>query len=220
MTNAMMDITTKKATRLIIARHGNTFEKGEIVRRVGMRTDLDLTEEGRAQGRAIGRYLKAHDLLPDHVFSSQLKRTQQTAQESLSEAALERAVQPLSLFNEIDYGPDENKSEDEVIARIGEDAIKEWDKSATVPQGWDVDIETITTGWQFFASDVATRHQGETIMVVTSNGIARFAPFIIYNNMSEFTATHPLKIATGAVCVLECHDQTWSVKSWNVRPDL
>ena len=65
-------------TRLIIARHGNTFKPGETPTRVGARTDLPLVEEAR--GRAIGRYLKNHDLIPDIVFSGPLKRQMQTAE--------------------------------------------------------------------------------------------------------------------------------------------
>ena len=40
---------------LIIARHGNTFRKGETPTRVGSRTDLPLVEDER--GRGIGKYL-------------------------------------------------------------------------------------------------------------------------------------------------------------------
>ena len=41
---------------LIIARHGNTFAKGETPTRVGCHTDLELVEEER--GRGVGLYLK------------------------------------------------------------------------------------------------------------------------------------------------------------------
>ena len=32
--------------RVIICRHGNTFDKGDLVRRVGARTDLALSKSG------------------------------------------------------------------------------------------------------------------------------------------------------------------------------
>ncbi|HAO37083.1 MAG TPA: histidine phosphatase family protein, partial [Hyphomonas sp.] len=35
--------------RLIIVRHGNTFDKGDTVTRVGGRTDLPLSASGLAQ---------------------------------------------------------------------------------------------------------------------------------------------------------------------------
>lgn len=55
-------------TRLIIARHGNTFTKDQTPTRVGGRTDLPLVESER--GRNIGKYLKLKDMLPDVVFAA------------------------------------------------------------------------------------------------------------------------------------------------------
>lgn len=70
-------------TRIIIARHGNTFAKDETPRRVGGRTDLDLVEEER--GRNVGRYLKAKGLIPALVFAASLKRTVNTAKLAIDE---------------------------------------------------------------------------------------------------------------------------------------
>ena len=39
---------------LLLARHGNTFDKGDKVVWVGARTDLPLTAKGREQARALG----------------------------------------------------------------------------------------------------------------------------------------------------------------------
>ncbi|MFZ4686424.1 MAG: histidine phosphatase family protein [Hyphomonadaceae bacterium] len=36
-------------TRIFIVRHGNTFDKGDVVTRVGGRTDLPLSTSGSAQ---------------------------------------------------------------------------------------------------------------------------------------------------------------------------
>ena len=63
-------------TRLIIARHGNTFRLEETPTRVGAKTDLPLVEEFK--GRSIGRYLK-HDIIPDVIYAAPLLRTMQTA---------------------------------------------------------------------------------------------------------------------------------------------
>ena len=64
-------------TRIIIARHGNTFNKGDIITRVGARTDLPLTETERATN--VGRYLKDRNLIPAKAFAAPLKRTVETA---------------------------------------------------------------------------------------------------------------------------------------------
>ena len=72
-------------TRLIIARHGNTFTKDQTPTRVGGRTDLPLVESER--GRNIGKYLKLKDMLPDVVFAAPLKRTMETARLAVADGA-------------------------------------------------------------------------------------------------------------------------------------
>lgn len=204
-------------TTLIIARHGNTFESGETPRRVGARTDLPLTETGREQARAIGRYLRAHELIPDVAYSSTLRRTIETAELAVREC-LKQPVFPLAIFDEIDYGPDENKTEGEVIARIGADTLENWDDHAAVPPGWNADPDKIIKDWQGFAWQIAQHGDGEIVLAVTSNGIARFAPHIT-GDFESFRKHNKLKIATGALCILDHDGAEWSIRGWNIKPD-
>lgn len=120
-------------TILIVARHGNTFEHGEPPRRVGARTDLPLTEKGREHGRNLGTYLKKINLLPNVIYTSQLKRTMQTATEIINAAGLNVTPQPSGIFNELDYGPDENQPEETVLAQIGESALTAWEERGILP---------------------------------------------------------------------------------------
>ena len=203
-------------TILIIARHGNTFEKGETPRRVGARTDLPLVDSGRIQARAIGHWLKQNKFYPEAVYSSQLQRTKETADIALKEAGYKEPVFPLAIFNEIDYGPDENKTEDAVIARIGAKAIEDWDDHATVPEGWKFDRQKCVEDWKNFAGHIVEDKQS-CVMVVTSNGIARFAPHIT-GDFEGFKTAHPLKISTGAIGIFEYVDGRWVVRAWNIKP--
>ncbi len=66
-------------TTILIARHGNNFEPGETAVRIGRRTDLALSSSGKQQAKYIGAYLKQFKIFPAAVFTSQLKRTQETA---------------------------------------------------------------------------------------------------------------------------------------------
>ena len=45
----------------------------------------------------------------------------------------ELSITPLEALREIDYGPDENKPEVDVIARIGEAALDAWEKRRHSP---------------------------------------------------------------------------------------
>ncbi len=202
-------------TTLLVARHGNTFAPGDVVTRVGARTDLPLVPAGLEQGRKLGAYLREHELVPDVVFCSGLKRTQQTAEQALEVMGVRRALNVLSLFNEIDYGVDENKPEERVVARVGAEALKAWDENAVVPDGWQVDVDGIIRGWKAFGDEVVRNYAGKKVLVVTSNGIARFAPHLT-EDFEGFRERFKLKLSTGAFGML-VHEGGWKVEGWNVK---
>lgn len=204
-------------TRIIIARHGNTFTKDQTPLRVGAGTDLPLVETER--GTNIGKYLKMRTLIPVAVFAAPLKRTTETAR--LAIAALDKDIPLIAdgRFTEIDYGPDEAKTEEEVIARIGQEAMDAWNANAVVPQGWIVSVEAIIQAWKDFAHEVEQNYADKTVLVVSSNGIIRFAPYLT-GNFEEFCQNFNIKVGTGSVCVLEKEkdDEFWTVKEWGTKP--
>lgn len=206
-------------TKLIIVRHGNTFDKGDICTRVGARTDLPLSNSGKEQAIRLGKYFKQKNIKPDIVFTSELKRTYQTAEIALNESGYKTEIKQLPIFNEIDYGPDENKTEEEVIARIGQNILNLWDKLAIVPEGWIFDADECINNWKNFANKVETEYKDKTIMVVTSNGIARFSPYLT-ENFGKFAKDFKIKVSTGALCIFEkkSNREYWEVKEWNFKP--
>lgn len=214
--------------RLIIARHGNTFTADDTPTRVGARTDLALVEKGRAQALALGRHIKEKGLIPDVAYSSTLQRTKETAALALQAANVKLPVYELDIFNEIDYGPDENKTEDQVVSRIGAQAIKNWDENATVPDGWMVDPDDIIQNWRRFAHSLTKTQDTvtgemlpihETTLVVTSNGIARFAPYIT-DSFDDFSKNYSIKLKTGSYGILLFSKGKWEVECWNIVPLL
>lgn len=227
-------------TRIIIARHGNTFAKDETPRRVGGRTDLDLVEEER--GRNVGRYLKAKGLIPALVFAAPLKRTVNTAKLAIEEMGGGMPLEIDDSFREVDYGPDENKTDDEVMLRLGqvyaakegknpaemsEDALTDvgrhvidlWNEKAIVPDGWKVSPEDCIHAWMKFGEKVFKNFHGENIMVVSSNGVIRFVPYLT-GDFNGFAGEHDIKVTTGGVCVFEREDdeENWHCTEWNVKP--
>ena len=206
-------------TTLIIARHGNTFSPGEEPRRVGLHSDLPLVESGEEQAAKLGKYFKDHNLLPDRIFTSGLQRTRQTAILATQAMGVFVPEQALEIFNEIDYGADENKTEPDVKARLGEQAISDWEKKGVMPDGWSPSTDSIKKNWQDFADLVFADHRDSKTLVVTSNGIARFA-LNLTGKWDEMRDTHGLKLATGAFSVLtrRADDAAWTVVGWNIRP--
>lgn len=221
-------------TRIIIARHGNTFSKGQTPTRVGGRTDLPLVEEER--GRNIGKYLKKQNIIPDIVLSAPLLRTTQTAELATKELGLETPIIKAKEFVEIDYGVDENKTEDEVMLRLGktvlgddktkeellekgQEIIKLWNDKAIVPNGWKVEPKKIIQNWLDFAKKTITEYKNKNILLVTSNGIARFAPHIT-GDFELFSKNNNLKISTGAICIFENNGDNsfFDCTEWNTKP--
>lgn len=204
-------------TTLIIARHGNTFNPGEPPRRVGGRTNLTLTESGQTQATTLGRHLFDKNLIPELIYSSQQRRALQTAALVIEEISQGIPIEPLAIFNELDYGPDENMPEDAVLARIGAQALKEWDERALPPPGWQIDPPSLIKGWTDFGDFVARNYSGRTVMVVTSNGTARFAPHLT-GDFEAFRKNFPLKLSTGAYGIMKHDGLCWVVECWNVKP--
>ncbi len=203
-------------TTLLIARHGNTFEAGETPRRIGARTDLPLVESGQAQASALGRYLKDNRLIPDVVYAGALRRARETAEIAVKESGISNPVYTLDIFTELDYGPDENRTESEVLARIGAQALQDWGEKAIVPSGWNVNPEQIIKNWEDFAEQARAHDDNETVLVVTSNGVARFAPHLT-GDFEGFRSRYPLKLSTGALGIFVFTGGVWTVREWNVK---
>jgi probable phosphoglycerate mutase len=56
-------------------------------------------------------------------------------------------------------------------------------------------------------------------LLVTSNGIIRFAPYLT-GDFENFADEHEIKVATGSVCIFEKNDGEtfWRCLDWGVKP--
>lgn len=193
----------------VIVRHGNTFAAGEPPRRIGARTDLSLTAAGAAQADALGVRFAALNLGFAQVLVSPLARTRQTARAILRHLPDAPEPETADWLREIDHGPDEDREEAAVLARIGAPALAAWDERAVPPPGWIVDGEARIAAWhRLFAQD-----RGPALLV-TSNGAARFAL------MAAGLATPGgMKLATGSYGIVRRGvDGALRVAEWGTRP--
>jgi len=203
-------------TDVYIVRHGNTFDKGDTVTRVGARTDLPLSTSGLEQAHALAAHFKTHASGGfELAYCSILGRTRQTAEAILEAATHQPSLQELAFLKEIDYGPDENQPENLVIRRLGQAAIDDWDEKALPPQGWEVDPEALIASWQHFFAGLVRANPKRPVLVVTSNGIARFAL-----NALDTSEAQPvsIKLKTGAYGKVQIEDGKAKLISWNIRP--
>jgi probable phosphoglycerate mutase len=203
-------------TKIVIARHGNTFNKGDVVLRVGSRTDLPLSTSGIQQAKNLGVFLQAEQLIPDLVFCSNLQRTIQTADKIIKTMGLNVKIQQDDIFNEIDYGTDDGKPEEQVMKRLGEQALRDWEEKFIVPDGWQVSCVKMQQNWLSFAEKILTCYQGNTVLVVTSGGVAKFASFLS-ESLEYFKQKYTFKLSTGSASLLVNNDKDdfWQVKFWN-----
>ena len=195
---------------LYIVRHGNTFEKGDVVTRVGGRTDLPLSPSGEAQVQKLAQHFAGEGVAFATARSGPLKRTRKTAAAILGAQSAPPDLTTDLFLREIDYGPDENRPEDDVVARIGKAALEAWERDSIPPPGWRVDPAAITGNWQELFSDL--RDGPGAHLIVTSNGIARFALAAAGESRAD------AKLATGAYGIIEIDGDEARVRAWNVRP--
>mgnify|MGYP004499926507 CR=1 FL=1 len=201
------------SARLFIVRHGNTFAPGEAPRRVGARTDLPLVESGRVQAQAIGAAFAAQGIRPDRIVTSPLLRARETGALIGAAVGVKPDTDTPAFLDEIDHGPDENRTEDEVVARIGHHAIEAWDARGEAPSDWTVDAPGRIAAWQAFVAGLS----GGTHVLVTSNGAARFA-FLAFPELLGRGERPNLKLRTGAWGELAVHAGAPRFIGWDTRP--
>jgi broad specificity phosphatase PhoE len=198
---------------ITIVRHGNTFDPGEAPRRIGARTDLPLVASGIRQAQALGEAFAGQGLAFDRALAAPLSRTRETIAHILDYQCPALVVETVDWLKEIDHGPDENQPDTMVIDRIGAAALAAWDDQAQVPDGWIVDADKRLAGWRSLLASGNGR-----VLIVTSNGAARFALLADPALQAEAAALPSLKLRTGAYGMIERRSDTLRLLGWDCRP--
>ncbi len=96
--------------------------------------DVDLNDKGEAEARLGGRLLREHNLLPDLVHTSVLRRSIRTAQLALESAdRLWIPVRRSWRLNERHYGALQGKDKKQTLESYGEEQFMLWRRSYDVP---------------------------------------------------------------------------------------
>lgn len=158
---------------LVISRHGES-EWNLLGKWTGW-TDVDLTDKGIADTVRLGGLLR--DFSFDHVYTSTLKRTHQTAEALLKGQGsdVSTPVTRAAELNERDYGDLTGKNKWEVKEEIGEEAFN------GIRRGWDYPVpggETLKDVHArvipYFEREILPRLQsGETILLVAHGNSIR-----------------------------------------------
>lgn len=204
--------------RLIVARHGNTFEKGDVIRRVGARTDLPLTPEGKTQTRILGEHLRETYGVPDTLITGELSRLEESTNEIAAAFTPSPPILRDNRFNELDYGIHDGMEEEAFIHLVGKEQLEAWNTQAIPLKEWRLSREDLFQIWEDFSDELKSGSLGSLVLVVTSNGIARFAGGLT-GDFSQFCQEHSLKLSTGGYGVFALTSEgKWEVEKWNIRP--
>lgn len=117
---------------LILLRHGES-QWNERNLFTGW-VDVPLTAKGEQEARRAGELFKAHDVLPEILHTSLLKRAINTAEIALNQC--ERHWIPVRRswrLNERHYGALQGKNKAETLAQYGEEQFLLWRRSFDVP---------------------------------------------------------------------------------------
>jgi len=205
---------------LILARHGNTFEKGDKVVWVGARTDLPLTAKGREQAAALAAALQPVRPRIERIVCGPLKRTREHAEIVAGKLALPMPIADERL-REIDYGLWEAKSSEEIQGFGGGLELAAWNERGEWPQtpGWSPSPGVIAANVAQLAGEcAATLEEGDAALLVTSNGILKFFLKLVPGAFEDMAARGALKVATGHACALRHSERGWEVVFWDREP--
>lgn len=197
---------------LLLVRHGNTFGPGDPVVWVGAKEDLPLVKSGEAQAAALGEALRAQSIAPARLVSGPLKRTRRASEIVKAITMSDADIAIDSRLTEIDYGRWGGKTDDEINAAFGPDAISDWRERHTRPEnaGWSPDEETLKSNALSVLDDM--KSGAFPALVMTSNGILRY-----FHAAIGFEGD--AKVKTGHVCAARLTETGWTPLFWNTSPD-
>jgi len=197
---------------LLLARHGNTFGPADPVVWVGAKEDLPLVKSGEAQAAALGEALRAQSIAPARIVSGPLKRTRRAAVIVKAITMSDADITIDSRLTEINYGRWGGKTDDEINAAFGPDAIPDWRERHIRPEnaGWSPDEETLKSNALGVLDDM--KSGAFPALVMTSNGILRY-----FHAAIGFKGD--AKVKTGHVCAARLTENGWTPLFWNTSPD-
>lgn len=204
--------------RVVLCRHGNTFNPGDKVVMVGAQEDLPLTEFGREQAQVVGRsvahIVKEAGAAVTSVVTGPLLRTFEYASIVAREAQLSATIQVDERLKELDYGRWGGLSHEEIVALSGEEALRQWQDLGIRPagMGFQPSVEQLDAE----ARSVLRELSGGVgiSVVVTSNGRLREFARVLSDGRDNAA-----KVKTGHVCLIEWNTNAWVFRGWNLDPN-
>jgi probable phosphoglycerate mutase len=197
-------------TTLLLARHGQTVWHAE--RRYAGVSDIALTDEGRAQAEALGRWSAEHGV--DTVWTSTVSRAAATAEPACRSLGLTPHREPA--LRECDFGILEGRTLAEFAAENPARAKAFLTDPVAYPFPEAEDPRTATARGVKALRGIATAHPGERVLVVAHNTLLRLVLCSLLSiPLSEYRRVFP-QLRNAAITELRVEDGTVALLSLNV----
>jgi probable phosphoglycerate mutase len=206
--------------RILLVRHGNTFEDGTPVVRVGSRSDIPLTAKGLAQAATFAEAVRGSGIAVGPFLSGPLRRTRTFIAHGFG--FVPRTDDRLC---EIDYGSWEGRTDADIAATAGADTLEAWNRRCIWPagQGWSPDPDTLERGAGALARELAAGDGRIVPVLCSSQGILRYFAKLdagwFAAAVAAAVAAARLGVATGACCGITLAPSSVRVDFWNRKPE-
>lgn len=193
-------------TQLILIRHGETLWNREL--RMQGHQDSPLSDTGLHQARCLGQRLA--DLSFSMLYSSDLGRAYETARSVAGVTGHEIAVD--TRLRERHFGVFEGLTGDEIESRFPDEykCFKSRNPAFVVPGGESA--QQFRERCLLVLEDIAERHPGETVVVVTHGLVLDIA----YREAHgiELGVPRPVPLLNASLNVFHYGNRHWRCESW------
>lgn len=192
-------------SNLVLVRHGQS-EWNEKNLFTGWR-DPELTQKGAQEARNAGRELLGQEYVFDVMYTSALRRAQETGRIILEEMGLTDIVTVRDQrLNERDYGDLSGLNKDDARERWGEDQVHVWRRSYdTPPPGGESLKDTANRVLPYFEEVILPNLVAGKNILVAAHGNSLRALIMRIESISPEDIVK-LEIETGKPIYLSCED--------------
>ena len=192
-------------SNLVLVRHGQS-EWNEKNLFTGWR-DPELTQKGAQEARNAGRELLGQEYVFDVMYTSALRRAQETGRIILEEMGLTDIVTVRDQrLNERDYGDLSGLNKDDARERWGEDQVYVWRRSYdTPPPGGESLKDTANRVLPYFEEVILPNLVAGKNILVAAHGNSLRALIMKIESISPLEIVK-LEIETGKPICFSCED--------------
>ena len=191
---------------LVLIRHGQS--QYNLENRFTGDTDVDLTDQGRAEAKLTGDKLKKKNIPFDSAFTSVLKRAEETLQIILNEIYQpDIKVYRDAALNERSYGQLQGLNKAELAEKYGAGQIHTWRRSFDVrPPGGESLKDTQNRVMPYYADHVLPLLKAGKNCMIVAHGNSLRSLMMVIENISEDAITQ-VDIPTGVPRLYQFDDK-------------